>query len=236
MADGGGGRNAPNNSRAFDEPFFSWSADGGSSSGLLPTDRPNALKGYVYYDLPWARKFTTDFGVFQSAYSGTPLTSYLDVGYAFPGGFPTDVVGRGKWVDLTQDPSSGIITASAPYVKRTPWFMDTDFNFKQSLKLGESKSLAFDATFSNILNQHSVVSEGQQMDSGYATNFIAPNGTYIVNGPAFYAQAEGKYDYLGEMNSAISNGGGPLTVHSQYGKPYLYQVARNIRLGVHFTF
>ena len=92
VADGGGGRNAPNNSRSFDEPFFSFSGLGGSSSGLLPTDRPNAFKGYVYYDLPWLRKFATDFGIFQSAYSGTPLTSYLDVGYAFPGGFPTDIV------------------------------------------------------------------------------------------------------------------------------------------------
>ncbi len=58
LADGGGGRNAPNNSRAFDEPYFSWNANGGSSSGLLPTDRPNALKGYSY-DLPWLRSSTT---------------------------------------------------------------------------------------------------------------------------------------------------------------------------------
>jgi len=232
VADGGGGRNAPNNSRSFDEPFFSWNADGGSSSGLLPTDRPNALKGYVYYDLPWLRKFATDFGVFQSAYSGTPLTSYLDVGYAFPGGFPTDIVNRGKWIDVSQDPSTGAITAGSPYTKRTSWYNDTDFNLKQSVKLGEAKSLAFDATFSNLLNQHAVVSYGQQIDSGYATNFIAPNGHTLFDGPAFYAAAEGKYDYLGEMN----NNGSPVTVNSQYGKPYLYQISRNIRLGVHLTF
>ena len=28
LGDGGGGRNAPNNSRAFDEPYFSWNANG----------------------------------------------------------------------------------------------------------------------------------------------------------------------------------------------------------------
>jgi len=236
VADGGGGRNAPNNSRAFDEPFFSWNANGGSSSGLLPTDRPNAFKGYVYYDLPWARKMATDFGVFQSAYSGSPLTSYLDVGYAFPGGFPTDIVNRGMWIDVSQSPSTGLITASAPYVKRLPWFTDTDFNIKQSVKLGEAKSLAFDATFSNVLNQHAVVSEGQQIDSGYATSFIAPGGHPIFDGPSFYAAAEGKYNYVAEMNQAFSAGGTPLTINSQYGKPYLYQVARNIRLGLHITF
>ncbi len=237
VADGGGGRNSPNNSRSFDEPFFSWNANGGSSSGLLPTDRPNALKGYVYYDLPWLHKFTTDFGVFQSAYSGSPLTSYLDVGYAFPSAFPTDIVDRGKWIDITQNSATGAITASAPYTKRTPAFLDTDFNLKQQYKLGETKALAFDATFTNVLNQHSVTSYGQQIDSGYAQNFIAPGGNTLFNGPAFYASAMTPYNYLALMNSVPTNPtGGPLTVNSQYNKPYLYQVSRNIRLALHFTF
>jgi hypothetical protein len=29
---------------------------------------------------------------------------------------------------------------------------------------------------------------------------------------------------------------GIMTVNSQYGKPYLYQLARNIRLGINFSF
>jgi hypothetical protein len=238
VADGGGGRNAPNNSRQFDEPFFSWNASGGSSSGLLPTDRPNAVKGYVYYDLPWARRLATDFGVFQSAYSGSPLTSYLDSGFAFPGGFPTDIVDRGKWIDLSQDPATGIITASAPYVKRTPAFLDTDFNFKQSVKLGEAKSLSFDATFTNILNQHSVTSFVQQIDSTAFSNYIAPQGQTLFAGPAFYAAEMTPYNYVQAMNSAPTGvgGAGPFTINSQYGHPYLYQVSRNIRLGLHLTF
>ena len=236
VADGGGGRNAPNNSRAFDEPFFSWDAIGRSSSGLLPTDRPNALKGFAYYELGWLKKFTTDFGLFQVAYSGTPLTSYLDVGYAFPGAFPTDIVDRGHWIDVTQDPASGTITASAPYTKRTPAFTQTDLNLKQAYKITESKSLVFDVTVSNALNNHAVTSYGQQIDSGYATNFIAPQGYDLFSGPTFYGAAMHPYDYLGEMNQAITNGGGPLTINSQYGKPYLYQVGRNLRLGFHFNF
>jgi hypothetical protein len=255
VADGGGGRNSPNNSRSFDEPYFSWNANGGSSSGLLPTDRPNTLKGYVYYDLSWLKKFTTDFGIFQTAYSGTPLTSYLDVGYAFPSAFPTDIVDRGKWIDVKQDPSTGAITASAPYVKRTPWYLSTDFNLKQSYKLGESKSLAFDATFNNILNQHSVTSTGQQIDSGYAVNYATPqtpgclayntvnynlpsSSCWIADGPAFYAGAMAKYDYVAAMNASDlgSSAGGPITINSQYGKPYLYQLSRTMRLGFHFNF
>jgi hypothetical protein len=255
IADGGGGRNAPNNSRSFDEPYFSWDAQGGSSSGRLPTDRPNVLKGYVYYQLPWLRKFSSDFGILQNVYQGSPITSYEDVGYAFPGAFPTDIVGRGKWVDFTQDPSSGAITASAPYTKRTPEYLDTDFNFKQTFKISERQSLSFDSTFANVLNQHSVTALNEQVDSNYAINFISPqsagcaafntanygttsNSCFLPDGPAFYAGAMSPYNYLAAMNTSPlgSSAGGPVTVNSEYGKPYLYQLSRNIRLGLHYTF
>ena len=229
--------------------------NGGSSSGLLPTDRPNAAKGYVYYDLPWLRKFATDFGVFQSAYSGSPLTSYMDIGYAFPSAFPTDIVNRGKWIDVAQDPTSGAITATAPTVKRTPAFLDTDFNLKQSMHMGESKTLSFDATFTNVLNQHSVTSYGQQADSGYAVNYASPqtsgclayntanyalpsSSCWIGDGPAFYAGAMTPYNAIAAANASPlgSTAGGPITINSQYKQPYLYQVSRNIRLALHFTF
>jgi hypothetical protein len=54
---------APN--RAFDETYFSFNANGNSSSGLLPTDRPNTFRGYIYYELGWKKRFATDFGLFQ---------------------------------------------------------------------------------------------------------------------------------------------------------------------------
>jgi len=274
VADAGGGRNAPNNSRAFDESYFSWDAAGKSSSGLLPTDRPNALKGQAYYDLPWLRKFTTDFGIFQFIYQGSPLTSYIDVGQAYPNGaappnppsgaFPTWVVNQGKWVDVAQDSSTGVITVGSPYTKRTPWYTQTDFNLRQAYKIGESKSLSFDATFTNILNQHAVVSADQEIDSGFAQNFIAPTNAACLADNQAAATAAGKpnlagsaclpsdgvdayaaymhpYDFAALMNAAPhgsggSGGGGPITVSSQYGKPYLYQLSRNIRLQLHFTF
>jgi hypothetical protein len=263
VADGGGGRNAPDNSRAFDEPFFSWNANGGSSSGLLPTDRPNALKGYVYYEVPWMHKFATDFGIFQDAYSGTPLSSYIDVGYAYASGdavppsgaFPTQIVDRGKWIDVQQNAATGQITVGTPYTKRTPWYTQTDFDVKQSYKISERSTLSLSATFTNLLNQHSVVSENQEIDSAFATNFITPsssgcgtfnannynipsNSCWLPDGPVAYAAYHNKYDYVGAMNASDlgSAGGGPITTSSQYGKPYLYQIARNVRLAVHITF
>jgi hypothetical protein len=82
---------------------FSWSSFGKSSSGLLPSDRPNTFKGYLYYDIPWLHKMTTDLGIFQVMYQGTPQASFEDVGassvfYALAGGgYSVNVVGRGNW-------------------------------------------------------------------------------------------------------------------------------------------
>jgi hypothetical protein len=140
---------------------------------------------------------------------------------------------------VTQSASTGVITTSAPYTKRTPWYLDTDFNFKQAVKLGEAKSIAFDATFANVLNQHRVVAYWENIDSDYTgSNFIAPGGNAIFNGLNFYSAAMSKYDYTAAMNNGAQNGqgSGPITVDSQYGKPYAYQQARNIRLGLHITF
>jgi hypothetical protein len=237
IADGGGGRNAPNNSRSFDEPIFQFNANGGSSSGLLPTDRPNAFKGYAYYDLPWSKlsnKLTSTFGVFQSAYSGTPQTSYADVGYAFPGAFPVDIVNRGKWVDVTQDPVTGAVTVGSPRTFRTPWFTQTDFSFEQNYKLSEEKVISFSATFANVFNQRSVTSYGQQVDSNIQQSFMSPNNSFIAS-QGFYANAERPYDVQSLLNQPNLFGEGN-TIYSQYGKPYLFQAPRNIRLAVKFTF
>ena len=59
QTDGGNtGRNSPDTTRAFDEPFYYFGANGKSNDGPLPTDRPNVLKGYVYYSLPWKHQTT----------------------------------------------------------------------------------------------------------------------------------------------------------------------------------
>jgi hypothetical protein len=236
QGDGGGGRNAPNNSRAFDEPFFSWNANGGSSSGLLPTDRPNTFKGYTYYELNWLHKFTTTFGIFQVVYQGTPETSYVDVGFGFPGGFPTYPYNIDKFVTVTQDPTTGLITVSNPRTQRTPWFNQTDFNVQQNFKIGESKVLSFQGTLTNLLNERSVTAVGEQIDSNTSQNFIGPGGFSIGNGTPFYAATFHPYNLTALMNGAISNGGGPLTVNSQFAQPNRYQQGRTIRIGVKFSF
>ena len=238
QGDGGGGRNAPNNSRAFDEPFFSWNANGGSSSGLLPTDRPNTFKGYAYYELGWLHKFTTDLGIFQVLYQGSPETSYVDVGFAFPGGFPTYPYNIDKFVSVTQDPTTGLITVGNPHLQRTPWYNQTDFNLKQSFKIGETKVISFSGTLVNLFNERSVTAVNEQIDSNTAQNFIGPGGNTLFNGTAFYASTFHPYNVPALLNAAASSATGttPLTVNSEYGQPNRYQAGRTIRIGLFFTF
>ena len=121
----------------------------------------------------------------------------------------------------------------------TPWFTGSDLNFKQTVKLGESSSLSFDATATNALNEHKVVSRWQQIDSDYtASNFIAPNGEAIFNGLDFYSTVMAPYNYTAAMNDPNQNGTGlgQITVDSLYNQPYRYQVPRNLILGMHITF
>jgi hypothetical protein len=248
MSDGQlGGRSAPNNSRAFDEPYFQYNSSGGSSSGLLPTDRPHTFKGYAYYQLGWLRKFSTDFGIFQYLYSGSPETSYIDTG-AGNGAWAVQSWDRGKWVDVLQDPTTGFVTIGSPRVQRTPWFTQSDFSIQQHYKVTESKELTFSANFSNLLNQRAVTAVNEDISSLAVTNqYVALNSPdastgctfgpqcYIGDGNIFYAAAERPYTVQDQMNN-FKDRGISSARNSQYGKPAYYQLARTIRLGVKFTF
>jgi len=238
ITDGGGGRNAPNNSRAFDEPFFSYNDNGGSSSGLLPTDRPNTFKGYGYYELNEGSRTSTDFGLFQYFYQGSPISTIVDVGYSYAPGplgftyYGVDPVNRGKFVNVTQDPATGVITVGNPYTKRTPWYIQSDLNLRQNFKVSESKSLSFEITVSNLFNEHTPTAFNSQIDSNYFATYITPGGYNVAGGTAFYSAAEHPYNLATALNTAATG----MTLNSNYGKPYLWQLSRNIRFAVRFTF
>jgi hypothetical protein len=158
-----------------------------------------------------------------------------------------DVVNRGKYQTYTQNPATGLITIGPATTFRTPWYMQTDFNFQQNYKISEQKVISFSATFSNLFNQHSVTVNNGNIDSSYSPGYASlpnPNGctAYIpgqcilFNGPDFYAAALRPYNLSAVVNSNPYAGGAPITVNSQYGNPLFFQLARNIRLGVKFTF
>ncbi|HXU18465.1 MAG TPA: TonB-dependent receptor [Terriglobales bacterium] len=231
QTDGGStGRNSPDTTRAFDEPFYYYTYQGKLNSGPLPTDRPNTIKGNIYYELPWKR-MTTTFGLFQAAYQGSPLSSFTDLGLACCNEpiEATDIFGRGNWVDVGQDPTTGDVTFSRPRSRRTPWYTQTDFNFSHAFKLsGERQRFTFSATILNVFNQHSPVSYWQGFNSIAAATPAAPN--QIFQGAASYQLLEGGYDPTAQIN------GTGFVKNSQYGMPNLWQLSRNIRLGVTYTF
>jgi Carboxypeptidase regulatory-like domain len=241
LSDGGfGGRNSPNNSRAFDEPYFSWNSMGGSSSGLLPTDRPNKLKGYGYYEFKYLHKLTTDLGMFSYIYQGSPNTSYIqDVGDVAGGDYPVQVFNRGVWADVTQNAATGQITIGQPRTYRNPVYAQSDFNFTQAYQISESKSFSFQATFTNVFNEHAVTAVNEQIDSDspYINNTqqSSVGGYTLGSGVPFYAAAMSGYNVTNMLMSGGVNGG-PQTINSGYGKPMYWQQARQIRLQVHFNF
>ncbi len=246
LADGGGGRNAPNNSRAFDESFFQYDANGRSSSGPLGTDRPNAFKGYAYYRIPWkGGRTSTNIGWFQTLYSGTPLSTYTDVGFSFSqppfsGGFPVYPEDRGKFARVSLVPdSNGVLvpTVTSLCSCRTPWYIQSDASFKQEFKINknnEAQVLTFEANVINLFNRQSATGFYTQLDSAFNQSFLNPGGQFS------YAAFEHPYDWKALLanNTGLSgpDAGVPVIGNSQYGKPFIFQTPRSMRLAVKFTF
>jgi len=77
---------------------------------------------------------------------------------------------RGKWIDVNQNATTGLIYHQRAVYQAHSVVPGHGLNFKQSVKLGEAKSLSFDATFSNFFNQHRVTEYWENIDSDYTGN------------------------------------------------------------------
>jgi hypothetical protein len=258
ISDGGGGRHGPNNSRYFDLPQMSWDAHGQPSFGLLPTDRPHTLKLSGSYTLKWLNQETI-FGLFQSVFSGTPLsTCWSSVSTTSSCEYVED---HGGWVNLAQDPASTVAAAAAganpirvvsiEHDKRTPVFTQTDFSVQHQFhvsKTHETMMLGFEVSAYNLLNQHAVTS---LHDTPFASSQIS---TPRVNGANtgttnWHGLLDRGWDYIGTANlispacaanpstsTCTSGGAGFKALSNQYGQPQLWQDARTLRLAVRFLF
>jgi len=231
------GRNSPDTTRAFDEPFYYFAANGRSNDGPLPTDRPNTFKGYAYYTLPW-KGMNTTFGIFQYAYQGTPLSSYADLALAFANEpiEATYLYPRGQWVDMTVDPNTGLITLGTPHSRRTPWFTQTDFSIAHSFKIKERQTLRFGANFINLFNQHAVLNYYEGINSIFFETPLSPQGVSLFQGASAYKVLESGYNVQQFINGNAALGVPPMISSSWYGKPQQFQLLRRIRFAVSFTF
>ena len=234
LSDGGAARNGANADRAFDEPFMQFDAHGNAINGPLPTDRPNTFKVNAFYNPKW-KSLNPTIGLFEQIYSGTPLSSYISVQ-----GAPVFVEGRGKFVPLSRDGTTGNWIAGPAVDMRTPRYSQTDISIFQDFhvsKTNERLVARVGGDCINCFNQHSVTVINSNMIN---TGGIKPYqcGSAGVTCPTITDQQAGfnyasllkGYDYTGVANSAGS------TLNSLYGQAQGWQAKRYMRFQVRFTF
>jgi hypothetical protein len=228
------GRNGANSDRAFDEPFMSFDAHGKRVDGLLPTDRPNTVKVSIYYT-PKYKALHPTLGLYEQIYSGTPLSTYMSVW-----GAPVFVEGRGNWVNVTRDATTGNWVAGSVGTKRTPRFDQADLSIFQDFKVNKSNEkmiarVGLDCL--NCMNQHHpVVINSNLIRTGGINPYtcgstgVTCSGSTDLNAGFSYASVLKGYDYIALANSQKSS------LSTLYGLPQQWQNPRYLRFQIRFSF
>ncbi len=149
------GRSDPNSTRYFDQPHASFTAAGGPDNGRLATDRPHVFKAFGAYSFGWEKlglweSNSTDFSVFTTAQSGTPITSFVDINNV-------------SQIVLTRRGDQG----------RTPVFTQTDLAVHHNIRFGREGrfTLKLDADVLNLFNEYNITNLGLN-PSGQGGNII----------------------------------------------------------------
>jgi hypothetical protein len=173
------------------------------------------------------------------------MGTYIDVGNSFSqppfsGGWPVFPEDRGKFAKISLVPNgSGVLgpTVTGICTCRTPWCIQSDVSFKQEFKINKSNEaqvLTFEANALNLFNRQSATGFYSQLDSAFSQSFLLPGGNLS------YSAFEHPYDWkaLLSNNAGLSGTGAgvPIVGNSQYGKPFIFQTPRSMRLAVRFTF
>jgi hypothetical protein len=98
----------------------------------------------------------------------------------------------------------------------------------------EAQVLTFEANALNLFNRQSATGFYSQLDPAFSQSFLLPGGNFS------YSAFEHPYDWksLLSNNTGLSGTGAgvPIVGNSQYGKPFIFQTPRSMRLAVRFTF
>ncbi len=228
ITDRNGGRHSPNNHRAFDWPQMQFTSHGQFQDGPLSTDRPHALKLIGWYRLSyWGME--SYFGVFESIFSGTPVST------CWPAGGTTSscvyVENRGNFVKLHRAANGDFVSDGIIKDFRTPRYTNTDFSFKQEFKVNKSNEamrVTFEWDVLNLLNQHSILSLNPVPLAGSNTTVTPRTNTNEtkIDWTTFLSG----WDYI-----ALSNSQNRI-FSNRYALPNLLQAARTMRFIVSFRF
>ena len=232
--DGGGGRHAPNNGRAFDLPTQSYLPSGQRDDGPLATDRPNTGKVYGSYRLKWMHMESL-FGFTQAAFQGTPLSTCLPVvgtSSACQWG-----EGRGNFITFSRASNGDFAVASVDKGARTNPYFQTDFSVRHEIPVKEGLRLSFEANVINVFNQRAAVAFNE---IAIPSQLISPTRASRFSGDprVDWGKVMNGFNYVDALNGTGAFAGvqTPLTMASRYGMPQVFQGARNVRLAMRFTF
>ncbi len=236
--DASGGRHSPNSSRAFDIPTMTYLPSGKPDNGPLASDRPNTANIFASYPIKWWKHMVTNFGVTETLYQGTPISTCLpSLGTSSACQLAE---GRGNVALLSRGPGGTIVSNGADMGARTDPLIQTDLSLKHEIsvsKTHEGMKLMFEAQASNLFNQHAKMAFYQ---FAIPTSSIAPSRPARFAGdPGFdYGKLMNGFNYVDALNGtgAFSGVQAPLTMASRYGLPQLFQGARTVRLQIRFTF
>ncbi|MFT3743316.1 MAG: TonB-dependent receptor [Pyrinomonadaceae bacterium] len=211
------GRTSPGVNRYFDLPIIGWTADGKPDNGLLPTDRPHVFNAYGSYILDWkgSKTNSTDFNVYQTFQSGTPMST--TVAYIVP----LFLNGRGD-------------------MGRTPMLYQTDFSVSHKYKFGRDNryTLAADVNILNLFDQKIVTG----LQTSYSAVTTSPGNLINPATGLAYTETAGENAWTtGALKSQILtylNGTSSILnrKNNSYGMANAYQSARNVRFGFRFFF
>ena len=224
------GRLSPNVNRFFDQPQAGWTVTGGPDNGVLPTDRPHVLKFYGAYSLDWGKRFgrlsnnSTEFQLFTSVASGTPLTSTIEI----------------SGVDF-------IVLNKRGDMGRTEMFTETDFAVRHRVRFGSDNrfTLVFEADILNLFNEANELDRNNDITT---LDFAANDPAYglITQAQAdACALADNQSPCLLAAYANFQNNGSPAilaeasslaTRNPLWNLPNAFQGPRTVRLGVRFLF
>jgi len=232
--DGAGGRHSPNNHRGFDIPTMTYLPNGQIDDGPLATDRPHTAKAYGFYTQKWFRMETL-FGFSQSAFQGTPISTCLPV--VGTSSACQWAEGRGNFVKFTRAANGDFVKGDVVKGARSEPYAQTDLSVQHRIPLTERTRLEFEVNVTNLFNQRAEVAYYQ---FNIPTGLIAPSRPARFPGDlnVDFGKVMNGYNYVDALNATGAFAGvqSRLTVASRYGMPQVFQIARQVRLAMRFTF
>jgi hypothetical protein len=213
------GRTDPGVSRYFDYIVNGFTFNGKPDNGLLPTDRTHTFKAYGGYNFDWfgSKTNTTEISFFQQVLEGTPQTTYIGI------------------------QNSSIVYSKRGDLGRSPTFWQTDLSLSHKYKFGRDSryTVEFNVNVLNLFNNNTPLLLNTQNDKYYQNstiNFADIDPTYAdTSNPvnALNAILSGKF-LPAQVDATLASSDNPLNLI--YGKPNVYQAARNVRFGFRFFF